>query len=108
MNMEQHGIDQSRFATPSIEPGVQGPRSEEGFLLRAPQCEELKWDLETEVVSARRLWIEEREAWWIATSYLETVIALVLRSFPSVLVIGESEDRLVSRDGLLAMQGRLL
>ena len=93
MNTEQGNGDQSRFGTPSIEPGVQGPRSEEGFLLRAPRSEALKWDLETEVVSARRQWLEERQAWWIAISYLETVIAVVLRSFPSVLVIGEAEDR---------------
>jgi hypothetical protein len=108
MNTEQGIGDQTRFGTPSIEPGIQGPRSEDGFLLRAPRSEALKWDLETEVVSARRLWLEERQAWWIAMSYLETVLALVLRSFPSVLVIGEAEDKLVSRDGLLAMQGRLL
>ena len=100
--------DEQRFATPSIERGVRGPRNEEGLLLRAPVREELVWDLEAEVVSARRFWLEERQAWWIAASYFDTVVAVVLRSFPSVLVFGADEDRLLSRDGFAALQGRLL
>jgi hypothetical protein len=100
--------DEDRFATPSIEKGVRGPRDEFGILLRAPLREELVWDLEAEIGSARRAWLEERQAWWIAGSYLDTVVRLVLRSFPSVLVLGEDEDRLLSRDGFAALQGRLL
>ena len=100
--------DEDRFTTPSIERGVQGRRNEEGILLRAPVREELVWDLEAEIVSARREWVEERQAWWIAASYFDTVVRLVLRSFPSVLVLGPDEDRLLSRDGLAALQGRLL
>jgi hypothetical protein len=96
------------FATPTIEEGVPGPRNEKGLLLRAPRSEALLWDLEMEIVSARRKWIEERQAWWIAASYHETVVAVVLRSFPSVLVLGTDEDRLLSRDGHRALQGRLL
>jgi hypothetical protein len=96
------------FATPTIELGVPGPRNEKGLLLRAPHNEALLWDLEMEIVSARRKWIEERQAWWIAASYEATVVAVVLRSFPSVLVLGPDEDRLLSRDGLRALQGRLL
>ena len=46
-------------------------------------------------------------AWWIAASYLEPVVAIVLRSFSSVLVRGVNEDRLLSRDGIAALQGRL-
>ncbi|HUE96367.1 MAG TPA: hypothetical protein VMN39_06885 [Longimicrobiaceae bacterium] len=100
--------DKQRFATPTIEQGVRGPRNEDGILLRAPGREELLWDLEAEVVSARRIWVEERQAWWIAASYFDTVVGLVLRSFPSVLVFGVDEDRLLSRDGSSALQGRLL
>jgi hypothetical protein len=96
------------FPTPSIEQGVRGPRNELGLLLRAPHSEELIWDLEAEIVSARRAWLDERQAWWIATAYLQTVLALVLRSFPSVLVMGSEEDRLISRDAIDALQGRLL
>lgn len=96
------------FPTPSIEERVPGPRGELGILLKTPPSEELAWDLEMEIVSARRVWLEKPQAWWIATAYLQTVIALVLRTFPSVLIVGEEEDRLVSRDGRDALQGRLL
>jgi len=94
--------------TPTIEQGVRGPRDEVGFLLRAPQTEVLVWDIEMEVGTARRAWVAERQAWWIASSYLESVITLVLRSFPSVLLLGREEDRLISRDGSRMLQGRLL
>jgi hypothetical protein len=96
------------FETPTLEKGVRGPRNEDGFLLRAPLREELLWDLETEIVSARRHWNIDRNAWWIASSYMDTVVALVLRSFPSVLILDADEDRLVSRDGRSALQERLL
>ena len=99
---------ETRFETPTIEKGVRGPRNEEGIFLRAHRREELLWDLEAEVVSARRVWDESRQGWWIAASYLETVVTLVLRSFPSVLILDEDEDRLLSRDGLSALQGRLM
>lgn len=94
------------FPTPTIEQGVRGPRNELGLLLRAPASDELTWDLEAEIVSTRRQWLPERDAWWIAAPYLPTVIAIVLRSFPSVLLTGEAEDRLLSRDGIEALQGR--
>lgn len=97
----------SIVSTPTIELHVTGPRGEEGFLVHAPSNEELAWDLENEVVSTRRLWLSDREVWWIAASYLEPVVVIVLRSFSSVLVRGESEDRLLSRDGIPALQGRL-
>ena len=96
------------FRTPTIEKGVRGPRSEKGILLRAPEHEELIWDLEMEVAAARRVWLGEGQGWWIASSYLDTVVAVVLRSFPSVLIFGPEEDRLLSRDGREALQGRLL
>lgn len=107
MNIHQRP-EQTIFETPTIEKGVRGPRDEEGMLLRAPRREELLWDLESEVGSARRVWLEDRQAWWIAASYLQTVVTLVLRSFPSVLIVDADEDWLVSRDGLPALQGRLL
>lgn len=96
------------FVTPSIEQGVRGPRGELGLLLRAPVSEELVWDLESEIVSARRLWLEERQAWWVAGPYLQTLVSVVLRSFPSVLLLGRDEDRLLSRDARDAIQERLL
>lgn len=96
------------FATPTIEQGVPGPRGQIGLLLRAPSSDELLWDMEMEIASARRVWVGDLEAWWIASSYLDTVVSLVLRSFPSVLILGQEEDRLLSRDGLAALQGRLL
>ena len=99
--------DRPPSQTPSLEQAVPGPRGEPGLLLRSPLDEALVWDLESEIASARRAWIPEKQAWWIATSYLETVVAIVLRTFPSVLVFGTDEDWLISRDGLRALQGRL-
>ncbi|MDR0787326.1 MAG: hypothetical protein LBG44_05615 [Gemmatimonadota bacterium] len=94
--------------TPTIERGVRGRRGEEGMLLRAPGSEALSWDLEMEVATARREWLCDQQAWWIGASYFRTVIDIVLRSFPSVLVLGATEDHLISRDGTSVLQGRLL
>ena len=107
MNQPPDGERSEPALTPVIEQGVQGPRNEPGFLLRAPASAELAWDIETEVASTRRTCVEERQTWWFAASYLDTVVALVLRSFPSVLLLGETEDRLLSRDGSRALQERL-
>ncbi len=105
-------IDRERpndaFPTPTIEIGVRGRRGDEGILLKAPWSEELVWDLEMEVAAARREWSPDRQVWWIAASYLQTVVAIVLRSHPSVLVLGPTEDHMVSRDGTDLLQGRLL
>jgi hypothetical protein len=97
-----------RFETPTIEMGVPGPRGEDGIVLRAPRRDELLWDLEMEIAVVRRAWLPDRDGWWIASSYFNTVLGLVLRTFPSVLVLGEDEDRLHSRDGRAELQGRLL
>ena len=110
MNSGMHSLDGNEvtFRTPTIEKGVRGPRAERGILLRAQESEELVWDLEMEIAPARREWLGEGQGWWIASSYLDTVVAIVLRSYPSVLVFGTEEDRLLSRDGREALQGRLL
>jgi hypothetical protein len=102
------GQDPEAFVTPTIERGVRGRRGEDGILLRAPRSEALSWDLEMEVAAARREWLSDRQAWWIAASYYRTVISIVLRSHPSVLVLGTDEDRMISRDGTSVLQGRLL
>lgn len=95
--------------TPTIEIGVPGPRGDDGLLLRARRDEALQWDLENEIVSARRQWIEELGGWWVDASYLQTVVDITLRSFSSVLVLnGPHGDRLHSRDGVTAVQERLL
>lgn len=95
--------------TPTIEIGVPGPRGEEGFLLRSRRDEALLWDLENEVLSARRRWMEELGGWWVDASYLPTVLDITLRAFSSVLVLnGPGGDRLYSRDGVTAVQERLL
>lgn len=83
--------------TPVIECQVVGPRGELGCLLRAPRKETLLWDLENEVVSARREWLDEHGGWWVAASYADTLIDAVLRSFSEVLILDPSTgDRLVS------------
>lgn len=101
--------DRPSYITPTIELHVAGPRNDAGFVLRAPRDEALVWDLENEVVTSRRVWLPEREAWWIAASYLQTVLEVVLRSFPSVLLLDATAgDHLVSRDGSRLRQERLL
>lgn len=81
-----------------MECDVLGPRGETGCLLRAPSNEKLAWDLENEVVSARREWLEEEGGWWVAGSYRDTVINLVLRTFAEVLIVDrEAGNRIVSR-----------
>ena len=95
--------------TPVIEWGIHGPHHQPGFLLRAPRSETLVWDLDNEITSVRQAWLEDRSAWWIAASYLDTVIDIVLRAYPSVLVLhGPDGDRLYSRDGNVVTQERLL
>jgi hypothetical protein len=98
---------EERFQTPIIETRVPGSRGEEGILLHAPWREDLAWDLETEIVAVRRRYLPD-VGWWVSSSYLDSVISIALRSFPSVLVLGPDEDRLHSRDGRDAVQGRLL
>lgn len=96
-------------ATPTLEGGVAGPRGQLGYLLRAPQDEALSWDLANEITSTGCRWMDERAGWWIATSYFDTAVELVLRAFSSVLVLdGADGDRLISRDGSVATQERLL
>lgn len=95
------------FTTPVIECGVEGPHRQQGFLLRAERLETLVWDIDSEIASPRKRWDEERGAWWIAASYLDSVVRIVLRSFPSVLVLTGEEDRLYSRDGMTMSQQRL-
>lgn len=95
--------------TPTIELGVPGPRGEAGLLLRAHGNEALAWDVEHEIVSARRCRAVDCDGWWVDASYLETVVELTLRTFSSVLLLrGADGDRLLSRDGVTAVQGRLL
>jgi len=96
-------------ATPVIECGIMGPQQQQGFVLRSPRLETLDWDLDREIASARREWQDHRSAWWISSSYLDSVIRIVLRSFPSVMVMhGPADDRLYSRDGQTMSQQRLL
>src|SRR5690606_28054429 len=105
--MDLEALNEASF-TPTIETGVPGRRGDDGILLKVPWSEELAWDLEMEVAAARREWFPDRQVWWIAASYLRTIIAIVLRAHPSVLVLGRDEDHLVSRDGTDVLQGRLL
>lgn len=94
--------------TPTMETGVEGPRGREGILLRAPTNETLSWDLGNEITSTACVWLDERSGWWIESSYFDTAVDVVLRSFGSVLVLDRAgNDRLLSRDGGVAVQGRL-
>lgn len=107
MSLHHPAGDPPPLATPTIQLGVAGRRGEDGFLLRAPLNEALAWDIESEVLSLRRAWIDERSGWWIARCYLEVVIDVVLRSFPAVQVVRGAEDRLVSREQWRARQAKV-
>ena len=84
--------------TPTLQSGVPGPKGQPGYLLRAPEQESLAWDLENEIATTGHLWLEELGGWWVAASYFETLVDLILRTFPSVLVLDPvGGDRLLSR-----------
>jgi len=86
-----------------------GPRERDGLLLRADPNETLAWDIANEITSTARLWVDEVSGWWIEASYFDTTVDIVLRSFGSVLVLGgDRGDRLLSRDGRVEAQERLL
>jgi hypothetical protein len=96
-------------ATPTLEVGVPGPREREGLLLRADSDETLAWDLANEITSTACIWMEGLGGWWIDASYFDTTVDIVLRSFGSVLVLDSAgRDRLLSRDGRVGVQERLL
>ena len=88
-------------ATPTVELGARGPRGEAGFLVRGAVGEALVWDLENEIVSNRRLQLEDQDGWWVASSYFDTTLDIVLRFFPSVLVRypDTGEEKVVHADG---------
>jgi hypothetical protein len=71
--------------TPTVDLGARGPRGEAGFMLRGDLPEVVLWDIENEIVSNRRLPMG-KEGWWVASSYFDTLLDIVLRFFPSVLV----------------------
>jgi hypothetical protein len=83
---------------PLIEVGVRGPRGDSGVLVRAPAREALVWDLENEIASTRRSWQPERGGWWIAMSYFDTVLDIVLRTFPAVRVRYSDRDERILAD----------
>ena len=84
--MQSKSSERSPRATPIVELGARGPRGESGFLVRGPFGEALVWDLENEIVSHRRLQLQKDEGWWVASSYFDTTLDIVLRFFPSVLI----------------------
>jgi hypothetical protein len=89
--------------------GVPGPREREGLLLRADSDETLSWDLAGEIASSACIRVVELGGWWIDATYFDTTVDIVLRSYGSVLVLDRDRgDRLLSRDGRVAVQERLL
>lgn len=88
-----------RQRTPTLQLGFVGPRGDAGMLLRAPAVEALVWDLDNEISSARCVWMDEHQGWWIAFSYLDTVIDVVLRFFPALRVRdARGGEQVVSRE----------
>ena len=99
----------SDLVTPTLECGVPDARGRLGVVLRAPVAESLTWDLESEIASTGRHRLLEPGTWWIALSYFDSAVDIVLRSFGSVLVLDRVHgDRLYSRDGHVGVQERLL
>ena len=78
----------------------------ETMTLRTPYCDRLVDDLKTEVPLHARAWDSDRKAWEIAGDYRELIEHLVLKHFPSLQVLTETEDYLVDRLGRAA-QSRL-
>jgi hypothetical protein len=76
--------------------------------VRGAVGEALVWDLENEIVSNRRLQLDEEEGWWVASSYFDTTLDIVLRFFPSVLVRypDTGEEKVVHADPSPARKGR--
>jgi len=65
--------------TPRIVHGVPGPGGEIGVLLLVPRTEALDWDLRDEVATTARYWMAERGAWWVASPYAATAVAIATR-----------------------------
>lgn len=72
-----------KIESPKIQTNVPGPGGQPGFLLIVPRNEALEWDINYEVVSTSRYWMQERQAWWIAAPYLHTAEEIVRRYQPS-------------------------
>ena len=106
--MQSKSSKRSPRATPTVELGARGPRGESGFLVRGPFGEALVWDLENEIVSNRRLQLQKGEGWWVASSYFDTTLDIVLRFFPSVLVRypDTGEEKVVHADDFPPREGR--
>ena len=106
--MQSKSSKRATRATPTVELGARGPRGEAGFLVRGVLSEALVWDLENEIVSNRRRRLEDEEGWWVASSYFDTTLDIVLRFFPSVLVRypDTGEERLVHADDTAAKRAR--
>ena len=98
--MQSKSSKRSSRATPTVELGARGPRGESGFLVRGSFGEALVWDLENEIVSHRRLQLQKDDGWWVASSYFDTTLDIVLRFFPSVLVRypDTGEERVIHAD----------
>ena len=69
---------------PVIQLDVPGPGGQAGFLLIAPHSEAIDWDIQNEIASTSRQWLEERQAWWVAAYYLPTARDIVHRFTPPV------------------------
>lgn len=97
--MQSNSSKRPTHAVPTLDLGARGPRGEAGFLLTGKLPEGVVWDLENEIVSNRRLHLGRR-GWWVASSYFDTALDIVLRFFPSVLVRypETGEERVVHAD----------
>ena len=106
--MQSRSSKRMSLATPTVELGARGPRGESGFLVRGELSEALVWDLENEIASHRRLQLDDDDGWWVASSYFDTTLDIVLRFFPSVLVRypDTGEERVVHADEAVAKKAR--
>jgi len=106
--MQSKSSKRTSRATPTVELGARGPRGEAGFLVRGALSEALVWDLENEIASHRRLQLDDEDGWWVASSYFDTTLDIVLRFFPSVRVRypDTGEERVVHADEPAAKKPR--
>lgn len=96
---------------PSIQQGVRGrDDGRMGLLVRmpyTPRHEQLHDELRALPKMDRYFW-PERDAWWVSAAHLEALKTILLRYWPSVLILGRDgePDILADRAGS-AIQSRL-
>lgn len=90
-------------------PTIAHDQGRDALVVHAPFDEDFVKDLKDSL--EERAWDPARNVWIVRGARAAHVAKVVLRHFPSVLLLGagpEGEDVMISRDGSRLTQGRLL